>query len=183
MAKNDTKEFETRSGFISGLTRGGLNAEFWVEEATRPVCSSERPLGRAKGDGGFLIHDANGPSLVILELEASGPGNERNIMKWATPAGIKSTLRIRPGTYGEPREFAAIDVVLCFGLPEFSDWSASDFKKTVAHCDFLAGTMNDRLRNSPIRFTVLSAEERVESWSEFGHISATQYIAQRARTS
>lgn len=180
MAKNDTKEPETRSGFLSGLIGSGLKAEFWREEEIRPVCSSGPPLGRAKGDGGFLIHDATETSLVILELEASGPGNERNIMKWAVPASKETPIRIQPGTYGEPEEFATIDVVLCFGLPEFSNWSNSDFEKTIAHCEFLAETMNARLLNSNIRFTVISADQRVESWSDFGRIAATQYAAQRA---
>lgn len=183
----NTKELETRTGFLSGLIEAGLTASYWGSEGTRPVYTGEPPLGHAVGDGGFLIDENGSQSLVILELEASSPGNERNILKWAAPFIKTSTVQIRPGTAGESKEFSDIDVVLCFGRgpqgSKKSDWGDSDFRKTVAFGEMLAETMNDRLRNTPIRFTILNSVDRVIGWTEFGRAVAMQFAEQRSHTS
>ena len=116
-------------------------------------------------------------------LEASSPGNERNILKWAAPDALDAPLKVRPGRNGEAREFAFVEVVLCFGREaqgtKKSDWADSDFVTTVAHCDFLANLLNNRSDTPRIHFTILSAGERVEDWSAFGRTMAAQFAEQQ----
>jgi hypothetical protein len=121
--------------------------------------------------------------MVILELEASSPGNERNILKWAAPVIQGSSLGIRQGSKGDPVEFDSIEVVLCFGREprgqKKSDWSDSDFERTVAHCQILAEILNEKLHTSLLRFSVLKTSDRVTNWKEFGQSAAMEYAVKR----
>jgi len=178
----NTKEPEMVSGFINGLNVAGLSAQLWGQIATRPIVRSVPPLGEAQGDGAFVITNEGSTALVILELEASNPGNERNVLKWAIAHASAGTLSVQPGRDGQPMKFDRIEIVLCFGREsqgeKVSDWSDSDFGKTVAHCIFLTDLLNEKSESDHLKFSIISSMDRITDWSHFGR-SAGQQFAER----
>jgi len=185
MERINTKEPEVVGGFIEGLVDAGLDAQLWDEIDTRPVIDNVPPLGRAEGDGAFLITSGGTTCLVILELEASNPGNERNILKWAVPDRSAGVISVQPGRDGVPKEFERVEVVLCFGREpqgeKKSYWSDSDFNKTVAHCNFLSDLLNERSDTDHLKFSVIKSTESVTDWSQFGRNAGEEFAERYMR--
>lgn len=108
----------------------------------RPQADLGRPWGKITGDFGccFTSPSQAGQTLLIVERESSGPGNERNILKWyeAVRAGVPITL----AAGGEKIALKPDRIILCLAFMRPASWDPSDFAKTAAFCEVLAGLVN-----------------------------------------
>lgn len=176
------KEDSMSTGFFEGLKLAGLNVADWGIERTVPVARSDARFGQPEGDGAFIVEDDNGVSLVILELEASGPGNERNIVKWCAQYSANQALLIQLRNRGILTEYKRVDVVVCFGRELNKDgedpWGSGAFLRAVAHAEYLAGILNDLPGNESLNFTVIGTPKLVDCFEDFGRDAAAQYSDQ-----
>ena len=83
MVSGRQRDSQFARGFLSSLKAAGTQIVSTGDQMFRPVVTLEPPMGRAEGDVAIVISDDSlGATLVVIEREGSGPGNERNLLKW-----------------------------------------------------------------------------------------------------
>ena len=146
------------AGFARGLIRA-LSETVAIDPATAGHCRAKamcgHPLGAVDGDVAIVVQSpmTGGNTLLIVEREGSGPGNERNILKWFHVVRSQSPITIR-ATYGTIDTPAYDRVELLLAFTRTFRWEQSDFEKTAGFCSLLAELVNRECEQVGLKFTV-----------------------------
>lgn len=167
---------EFATGFLAAFTQTDVLLSSYAQEHWRPISSLGMPLGKVIGDIGFTFRkrDALSDTLLIVEREGSGPGNERNILKWfETIRKYHQIFLIK----GNQQYLCQTDhIILYLAFCHSGGWSNSDFQKTVAFCDILATLVNQETQKDGVSFEVLidHYQTKVSDWKQCGaHFAKT----------
>ncbi len=165
-------------GFLAAIQEADhLNLDVTLQH-WRPVADLPLPFGRIIGDLGLLFHSPahSSKTLLIVEREGSGPGNERNILKWFQ--AVNAAHPVRLDAHGEQIscEQAAVILLLAFCRPP--DWGVSDFDKSFAFCEVLARITNECsvVANTPMTIVVRRYPSEVGDWEHCGRHFADQVL-------
>lgn len=160
------------SGFLNGLAER-IDTFAGGDGHWRPRANLEVPYGRVDGDVAFgcRLSNFDGDTLVIVEREGSGPGNERNILKWYQATESRADIYLVNGGNTIQRNWSSVILMLAFARP--AGWSASDFGKTVGFCRLLGDLIN---RNSNLTVIVEAWEGAAEDWQLVGEYHGRKLV-------
>jgi hypothetical protein len=174
--KGRLSDSEFASGFTSELATKlrilqGTEVGHW-----RPTANLGPPFGSIEADAGVTFSKEHGSAttMLIVEREASSPGNERNILKWYQAVRHGHMIDLKSGNRCITPTIDDIILLLCFARADPSKWADSDFRKTVQFCSALAGLVSNDLRNHTPSCTVRvdAISHPIVNWqvcgSEFG---------------
>ena len=121
----------------------------------RPKADLGKPYGKITGDlcCCFTQPGQEGYSLLIIEREGSGPGNERNILKWYRAVQQRVVVSIDDGRQRIEVRPARVLLAMAFMRPP--GWDQSDFEKTAAFSELLGDLLNMHAAFSEPTFSVV----------------------------
>ena len=179
MVSGRKRDSQFAKGFLSVLEVSGLKAVTSGHQIFRPVVTLESPMGRIEGDAAFVICDDGTlkRTLVVVEREGSGPGNERNLLKWYAASRQGKEIFLRGNGVEFKIEWSRLLVLLAFGRSVA--WDRSDYTKTVAFCREFADLLNQVVatENPSIQFRIQSSQGPVDDWVSEGGEHAAQLIS------
>jgi len=154
------------AGVIAGLRTAGCTFGIGSDDHWRPSVLLPQPFGRVEGDFGVQVirRTTPKPMLLLIEREASAPGNERNILKWLPAWRKHMPVELRRGADTVTVPFDDAVLALVFGRPT-AKWSKSDFDKTVAFCGLLADSVQ---RWEGLNVVVHVLPEPLQDWERAG---------------
>lgn len=165
-------------GFLSCLNTSGTQIVRTGDQMYRSVVTLEPPMGRIEGDVAVVISDDESPgaTLVIIEREGSGPGNERNLLKWYAALRQHNNISLRRNGNDLEIQWSRMLVLLAFGRSE--SWDRTDYDKTVAFCSELARLLNEIAvtEHLPGEFKIQSSQNPVNDWESEGRRHAEQLL-------
>jgi hypothetical protein len=154
-SKRDTK---FAKGFLRKFNSSHEPDSDYAHCRSRSRCGSD--FGTVDGDVSLLFLDDRGRNrLLVVEREGSGPGNERNILKWYQAVIGSSEILLHDGKRTLPHSsYDYFDLCLYFTRPQNESgkesWGLSDFRKTVAYCRLLADLVNQQSERDLLMFKV-----------------------------
>jgi hypothetical protein len=167
-------------GFLTAVRRRSQLSLHHPLDHWRPIADLPLPFGRVIGDLGLLFDSQTHPAktVLIVEREGSGPGNERNILKWFQ--AIRGSHLISLDAHGQKIscEQAVVMLLLAFCRP--SGWPKKDFDKTFAFCEVLAHLANESAATTHLPMTTLVQRypAEVDDWKQCGRYFAEQVLQQ-----
>ena len=179
MVSGRQRDSQFADGFLSHLKASGSKIGDTGDQMYRPVVSLDSPMGRAEGDVAVVIADdeTSEATLVIVEREGSGPGNERNLLKWYAALRQNREIPLRNNGIDLEIKWTRVLVILAFGRSEL--WDLTDYEKTVAFCNQLAGLLNEAVisENLPGKFKIQNSQNPIEDWVSEGRRHAGQLLS------
>ena len=170
---------EFAAGILESLGPSLSGSENRIDsQVPRPVAQVPLPFGRVEGDAAFILKDsADQRTLLIVEREASAPGNERNLLKWFECYKSGAEVSLRHGSVNVPPSASKTIVLLCFGIGS-REWTRSDYLKTVAFSERLASLLNEQLKQSQVSFAIQSDQSgrQISDWRYFGRLQGSRFL-------
>jgi len=166
-------------GFIKGLCESDIEVLGGMNVGDRPVARLSSPLNWVKGDAVALVRHpvTGGQLLIIAERESSGPGNERNALKWFEAVTDQAEMRIRGGGRDKAVHPDSTVVLMAFGPSK--SWSRSDCEKTIAFTERLKAHLNG-LSGDALSIEVQGEADVVDNWKKMGRDHAKK-LARKLR--
>jgi hypothetical protein len=178
MPSGRQRDSQFAHGFLSSLNTSDTQIVRTSDQMYRSVVTLEPPMGRIEGDVAVVISDPESPgaTMVIIEREGSGPGNERNLLKWYAALRQHKSISLRRNGNDIEIEWSRMLVILAFGRSE--SWDRTDYDKTVAYCSELARLLNEVAitENLPGEFQIQSSQNPVNDWESEGRRHAEQLL-------